>query len=194
MAERVYTTEGIVLKRALRGEANVAVSLFTKELGLIQAEARSARYERSKLRYGLSLLAHGTFSVVAGKAMFKVIGAERVSSYLPAATPVSARALAHMSALLLRLVPQGERQPTLFGRVQEGFQLMSSEEDQDVLESVECVLALRMLHALGYLPDTEELQEFIGARTVSREFAHALKNRRSEAVRVINASLLASGL
>jgi DNA repair protein RecO (recombination protein O) len=61
-APTVYTTEALVLRRVEFGEADLIVTLLTRELGRVSALARSAR--RSRRRFGGALEPFFTLTVV----------------------------------------------------------------------------------------------------------------------------------
>jgi recombinational DNA repair protein (RecF pathway) len=77
MSYHVYTTEGIILKRTPFGEANILLHIFTKDLGLIIASARSARLSVSKLRTALQEGSFVIISCVKGKGGGEALTARR---------------------------------------------------------------------------------------------------------------------
>lgn len=188
----IIATEGLVLQKRLVGEASSSVSLFTRELGLVRATARSARAGKSKLRYGLEPLAHTHFSLVRGLRQWRVVGVERPSFALRALSIASRKVQGRVSALLLRLCDE-EPQSELFETVKEGFLWLVRAESYTHLQSIECVLVLRILAHLGYLPRTPELLPFIEA-DFSLPLAAAAARARARLIRAINDSLSVSGL
>ncbi|HEY4493311.1 MAG TPA: recombination protein O N-terminal domain-containing protein [Candidatus Paceibacterota bacterium] len=76
MSERIYTTRALVLSERASGEASKVFTLFTRELGLVYAYARSVREVRSKLRYNLPLYSHTLVSLVPGREYWRLVGAE----------------------------------------------------------------------------------------------------------------------
>lgn len=64
-----YKAEGIVLRRADFGEANLLLHIFTKEFGKIEAVARSARKARGKLKGHLEPFLYCDFLIVHGRKM-----------------------------------------------------------------------------------------------------------------------------
>ncbi|MDE2213130.1 MAG: DNA repair protein RecO [Patescibacteria group bacterium] len=191
---RKITTEGIVLGKRGLGEATTLVQLHTRELGLIYASAKSARREQSKLRYGLEPFTCGRFSLVAGRHEWKVAGVDAISYPLMSAS-LSARIVAgRVCRLLVRLIQGEEVSQQLYEHVSHGFALLSSVSDSQGCESIECVLVLRILFSLGYLPKTAELAPFIADEDLSLELAARAAQRRSTLIRAINDSLSVSGL
>ena len=194
---KIVATEGLVLQKRASGEANTTVALFTRELGLIRASARSARVEKSKLRYGLETLTRGRFSLVRGRYEWKLTGAEGASRELFVGTARRA-SLARIAKLLLRLIHGEEPVPELYALVIDGLGHLARAENQKDADSIECVLVLRILASLGYLPATPELAPFIEGSLAdgffSLELSAEVARSRSLLIRTINESLLATGL
>ncbi len=190
----LFVTRGIVLSKRNIGEAHTLVTILTKELGLVRAKATSTRAEQSKLRYGLESLTSGRYTFVRGRYEWKVTGVESVSrEYVPHSASCRS-ALGRVSKLLLRLVRGEGESKELFETVSQGFALVAQTSDQEQVSATECVLVLRILMHLGYLPQTEVLQPFTeGAMHTSVE---TLRGRASHAflIRAINESLMQTGL
>ncbi|MEI7719635.1 MAG: recombination protein O N-terminal domain-containing protein [bacterium] len=217
---KIFVTEGLVLVKRGAGEANTTVALFTKELGLIRASARSARLAKSKLRYGLETLTQARFSLVRGRYEWKLVGVEgpeRALLVLPknsenaetegaeqgSFTHTQRRAsLARITKLLLRLIHGEESVPELYALVTDGLTHLARAESQKDAESIECVLVLRVLANLGYLPQTTELAPFMPNPSAgppvggffSLELADEVARSRPFLIRTINESLTATGL
>ncbi len=191
---KIIVTEGIVLQKRGVGEANTRGAFLTRDLGLVRASARSARVEHSKLRYGLEPLTLGRFSFVRGKHEWRLVGAERVSRTHLASPPERAGALGRIARLLLRLVQGEEPLPELYKTVAEGFEYLPRAESLADAEAIECVLVLRILSHLGYLPHTPEIAPFVETDFFSLELAASAARSRTLLVRAINHSLGATGL
>ena len=189
---KIHITEGVVLGKYLAGEASTASAIMTRELGLVRASARSARASQSKLKYGLEPLTHGTFSFVKGKSGWRLTSITDMRRLLP--RHVSARAAAgRITKLLLRLIHGEEIAPALFEAVANGLALLEGAEGKEEVDSVECVLVLRILFNLGYLPKTEFLAPFVEENLSLELAAHAARSR-SLLIKTINESLETTGL
>lgn len=175
------------------GEANTLVSILTYELGLVRAKATSARVEASKLRYGLETLSLGRYSMVRGKAEWKLTGVEQISHELTAGDHERRTRAGKITKLLLRLIHGEERVPALYKTVVEGLGAIARAATVTDAEAIETVLVLRVLAHLGYLPHTQALSQFIEGEYSLELAAHALQSR-SLLVRAINESLIATGL
>ena len=195
---RVFVTRGLVLRKRGVGESNTLVSILTEELGLVRASARSARKEVSKLRFGLESLTLARYSLVRGRHEWKLIGVESISHTLTQASSVRRGQIGRVSRLLLRLIhgeePVGEHYDTIV----EGLSFLSEVEDLLDAEAVECVLVLRIMDRLGYLPYSMELTPFLmppeSGGFISPEGIVQAKVLRLRIVRAINESLNATGL
>ncbi len=190
---KVFVTEGVVLGKRGVGEAHTLVWLLTHELGLVRAKATSARVEASKLRYGLESLSLGRYSMVRGKAEWKLTGVENVSHELTQGGHDRRTRSGKIAKLLLRLIHGEERVPALYKTVVEGLGAIARAASTTHAEAIETVLVLRVLAHLGYLPHTQALAQFIEGEYSIELSAEALKSR-SLLVRAINESLIATGL
>ena len=192
MTEHV-TSEGLVLRKQNFGEANILVSILTKDHGLLRASAKSARREISKLRYALEPLSLGRFTFVRGRYEWKLIGTEGIVREYSASLRGRA-ATGRIMRLISRLVQGEEKNEALFGDIAEALKLFSRAQGEEEIQSIECVAVLRLLFNLGYLPKTPELAPFIADKGLSLALAAKAAERRSQLIRAINESLLATGL
>src|SRR3989344_2736046 len=187
-----HITEGIVLGKRGVGEANTIAFILTRELGLVRAKAVSARREASKLRYGLEPLSRGRYTFVRGRAEWRLTGVDEVSRGVLRSTPAPRKRLGQVSRLLMRLVLGAEHTPELYKTVSEGF--MSLAHTEENADSVECVLVLRILAHLGYLPELPALAPFVEDNKFSPELALQASASRKLLIKLINNSLQATGL
>jgi DNA repair protein RecO len=190
---KIFVTEGVVLGKRGVGEAHTLVSILTHELGLVRVKATSARVEASKLRYGLETLTSGRYSMVRGKAEWKLTGVENISHELTQGESDRRTRSGKIAKLLLRLIHGEERVPALYKTVVEGLGAIARAATVADAEAVETVLVLRVLAHLGYLPHTQALSQFIEGEYSVELSAEVLKSR-SLLVRAINESLIATGL
>jgi DNA repair protein RecO len=191
---KIHNTEGLVLAKRMHGEANVRIALLTEGLGLISASARSSRFEHSKLRYGLEPLTRARFALVRGKAEWRLTGVEQISHDCIGLSSARRQASGRIARLLLRLVQGEEPLVELYRAVREGLLFLAAAANEQDAQAVECVLVLRVLAHLGYLPHTEELAPFIADTFFSIELAAEAAKSRTLLIRTINESLQSSGL
>src|ERR1700733_8051707 len=80
MSHRIYTTSGFVVESRPYGEAGKILSIFTRDLGMVNAAAQGIRLVRSKLRYHAQDFSLAKFSLVRGRDLWRVVGAENVEN------------------------------------------------------------------------------------------------------------------
>jgi DNA repair protein RecO (recombination protein O) len=80
---RNYQTEAIIIKKVKLGEADRILTLYTPNLGKIQAVAKGVRRPRSKLAGHLELLTHSQVSLARGRNIDTIIGSQTINSFLP---------------------------------------------------------------------------------------------------------------
>ncbi len=142
MSYAVYTTRGFILGSAPSGEASKTYSIYTEEFGLIAARAQGVRLLASKLRYNLEEYSLATLSLVRGREVWRVTGAEKEP--LPGS---GARMRARILNLARRLVQGEERNDILFSAL-----LCLKDE-----KASETAILAEILSGLGYL-DKETLK------------------------------------
>lgn len=193
MLKREVHTRGVVVGRRAAGEGSVRVTLYTEELGLVTAVATSGREERSKLRAHLVVGTRGTYSLVKGKADWRVTGVVGARSTYFECTSDEQRQSAERVRVLLKQFVHGEgADAELFAALWEFLSALPTLSTDDV-RVAEYVVVLRMLAALGYVAKGGTADEFLGAEYTAALLVSA-KEKRSDLVRLINDGIGASGL
>jgi len=171
MSYAVYTTRGFVLGSAPSGEASKRYSLYTEDFGLIHARAQAVRLLASKLRYNLEDFSFCTFSLVRGKEVWRITGAEKAGGPFP--RPLS---LLHARVLTLvkRLIHGEEANSELFAVLVDMFKTPPLAKDIHAFESL---VLVRTLSSLGYMDSDISSIEDVKARSgdVIREINKALQ-------------------
>ncbi len=161
MSHHLYHTPGFILGSSAFGEANCYFKIFTKELGFIKASAQGVRLEKSKLRYSLHNFSYCDLSLVRGKEFWRVTGAiKRGNLYeIFREDPETRAVFLRIFSLLERLLSGEEKNESLWCYIEEAVAFASAKKhSENLARNFEYILALRVLHALGYLgvsPDTE---------------------------------------
>ncbi|MBU6310794.1 recombination protein O N-terminal domain-containing protein [Patescibacteria group bacterium] len=191
MLQREVHTRGIVIARRAAGEGSVRVLLYTEELGLVRAQLTSGREERSQLRPYLLPGTVGIYSLVRGKAEWRVTGAYQCQITMYAAHMSAARESAQRVLELVRRFVHGEERndalfSALFGFLNE-LPVLSGED----IEPAEHLAAVRLLAALGYV-------EEVGLGTMlSDSYQKSLapaREHRTELIARIHRGFEASGI
>ncbi|HEY4504290.1 MAG TPA: recombination protein O N-terminal domain-containing protein [Candidatus Paceibacterota bacterium] len=133
MAERIITTEGLVVGQRDNGEAARTLDIFSRELGLVSVYAAGIRYEKSKLRYHTQLYDLSLFSLVPGREHWRLIGAVALSRSAPMLYVIT-----RVTALITRFLGPGEPHPELFDSI-------------FTIDSQDPYLSLEIMNRLGYV-------------------------------------------
>lgn len=183
----IYTTESFILRSVNFGEANKYFFIFTKDFGLLKASAQGVRHLKSKLRYSLEDFSFGQISLVRGREVWRITSAERK---LDLKEPKKLLILSQIFSLLLRLLHGEEKNCSLFASLKEGMTfLQKSKLTNETLANFECIMALRILSALGYLGKLGDFDQFITSPYFTSELLATMSILKSKAILEINKSL-----
>lgn len=164
------TTSAFVVGRRESGEAACVLSLFTRELGLVQATARGIRFHKSKLRYHVQDYAFARVTLTAGHEYWVLIGAVPISYPTPNPSLMimegqgrdTRKNLARAGVLLTRFLGEQDPHPEMF----DDLVRLTNQDDQNGEEQsdVDILLELAILDRLGYVshsPATREEARFL---------------------------------
>lgn len=188
------TTEAIVIGRAQAGEGSVRVFLYTKSAGLVRALATSAREERSKLRSHLQVGTYGTYNLVKGAHDWRVIGASDTQNtyFFECRNANGSFACARVLSVLRTLIHGEEPNDELFEALWNFLKTYPMLSEKEVVIA-EHVVMVRILYALGYVPDQTHIPSLKGS-DYTPQVMNELSAQKKELVKFINEALLASGL
>ena len=187
MSHTIYTTDGFILKSANFGEANKYFFIFTKDFGLIKATAQGIRHLKSKLRYSLEDFSLGQVSVVRGRELWRITSVEKKLGLKQKEKLIL---LSRIFSLLLRLLHGEERNDFLFDSLREGMIFLEKNElTEENLSNIECILALRILSALGYIGKLGDFDQFINSPYFTPELVTNMASLKTRAIMEINKSL-----
>ena len=160
MAYHLYNTEALVCGSRDSNTSDRAYILFTREAGMIWAQTKSVREERSKHRYALQDFSVIRVSLVYGKAGWRIVGTEPIINLYYDAKQRGVRILLRNIVRLLRRVIRGEEAtPELYDDLMDTLKGVPESVDAS---DMEIVLTLRILHALGYIAPQESYQNLLG--------------------------------
>jgi recombinational DNA repair protein (RecF pathway) len=138
MAIEKYTTEAIVIEHFDQGEHDRVYKLFTREFGLVMTHAKSVRKLESKLRAHVMPRTVGLVTLVQGKEVWRLVGAEEKG--LPG------NAITDVTQLIRRLIRGEGAHKALYSRIVE---YLATEGEFDRQKS-RLLLYYFMLVELGY--------------------------------------------
>lgn len=186
---RKQHTKGLVLGSLATGESSSLVSLFTKEMGLINARVQGSRKLASRLRSHHQKFSYGDFSLVHGKAGWKLVGAKAEENFFESFVGEKKKVVIAQSVFnLIKKLVDAETESALFDIVINFLNFLKTAEREE-LALAECLVILRILHNLGYMHHDPELAIPISSTEVTRSDLDLIAPRRTRIISLINESL-----
>lgn len=194
MSYHIYTTDGIVLKRTVFGEADVLLYILTEKLGLILASARSARLQSSKLAPSLQEYSLISVSCIKGKNGWKITNVSEKENFFFNSPKFIHLLIAKIVSLLLKMIQGEHPHPEIFQIILGGFDFLKSLSKNDIA-FFEIIIVLRILYELGYVVSSESTEDFLKEPTVWMSSLFIKVSKRKETlVGIINKALAESHL
>ena len=146
------THEALILKKSNYGEADLLVTLFSRELGKFRALAKNAKKSRKRFGGRLDFFNRLAIEVTLNKGRFNLIGDVTLKeSYREITESVDSFVAANRVLELLDfLTPEQEPEDKLFDLATDTLRLLSGKREP---HSVFLVFFLRALTLCGYRPD-----------------------------------------
>jgi DNA repair protein RecO (recombination protein O) len=151
---KVYKTTGIVLRQRRLGEADKIITLFTPNLGKLDAVAKGVRRPRSKLGGHVEPLTYTSFMLARGRELDIVTQAQTVETFpaLREELERTGRAL-YVAELVDRFTPERQEAYAVFKLLLETLRSLASAERLDIVLRF---FEMRLLGHLGYQPQLVE--------------------------------------
>lgn len=190
----IHTTSGFVISSKPYGEADRVLQIFTKELGLVVAVAQGIRLEKSKLRGHVPEYSLGVFSLVRGKDVWRIVGAENIHVFRDNVL------LARIADLLRRLLHGEETNCDLYDHIHSLFDFLSKSSNQDQtlsadsIVSLESLVVFRVLHSLGYISLDDSSARLITSKDIDFEMLGYVSGIKNSLNKHINKALKESHL
>ncbi len=197
MSRHIYHTKAFILSGTNSGEANRFLTIFTKEFGLLSAQATGARHLKSKLRFSLQDYCQSDVSLVRGKEIWRLINAGNPDSvWKNFETRREERLLiVRFFTLLRRLLHGEEPQIELYALLESSLDFLSLEMfSKDELRNFEYIMIMKILYHLGYFAPNNELDRFVQATHFNRILIDEMNTCHEKALFEINQSLRESHL
>ncbi len=195
MSHHIYHTNAIIIGSKPQGEANKILSIYTRELGLVNATVQGIRYEKSKLRFALQDFSLAQVDLVRGREVWRVTSAT-TQNLFPFIRKDSEALLifARLAKLIERLMPGETAHEKIFDDILQGLSLLDNEiVEKETIEAIELYLVLRIVYELGYVGDSEIINEHLGGNFDPNNASVLLSKKRS-IVLAINTALSESHL
>lgn len=175
----IYHTEGIILGSKNYGEAGKYFYIFTRDLGMVTASAQGVRKMSSKLRFILQDYAYVKVDLVSGRNILRVTSASKTNKLDQICkTPKTFKVFVNISRLLRRLLAGVEPNETLFVDVVNGLSILEKIEREEDLFNIEAVIVLRIINNLGYIGESEVIENFIKSPFEEGIIFEVAKNRK----------------
>ncbi len=157
---RTYQTEAIIIKKTKLKEADRIITLYTPQLGKIQAVAKGVRRPRSKLSGHLELITHSLVSLARGRNLDTVTGSQTINSFLPLKSDLWLTSCAlYVTELVNQFTADHIENEGLFRLLLETLKQLCQPGDQELTLRY---FELHLLNKVGYQP---QLQKCVACRT-----------------------------
>ncbi len=184
MAHEVHTTNAIVLASADVQDADKLFWIFTEDFGLIFASAKSVREETSKLRYALQDLTQTKVSLVKGRGMWRITGAEAPIEALN--LDIDSKVIfGKVSTLVRRVVPVDQKNTDIYTILVDVYTAL---HNGIAISRVEEIAVVRILFNLGYVSPSSNLETILQGNDFNIEYD------KKTLIDVINTGLVESQL
>lgn len=197
MSRHIYHTEAFILGGTNSGEANRFLTIFTKEFGLLSAQATGSRHLKSKLRFSLQDFSQSSVSLVRGKEIWRLINAGSIDNiWKNFETKREERMIiVRIFSLLKRLLHGEERQEEIYKIINSSLAFLSTQSlSKDELRSFEYIAVMKILYHLGYFAINEEFGRFIECPSFEHSVLNEMNVCHDKALFEINRSLRESHL
>ncbi len=145
------TTDGIVIKENDVGDYDRAVTVLTRDHGIIRAFSVGARRIKSKKNSSTSLLAYSRFTFSEKKDTYRIEEAEPIRVFFGLRDDIVKSSVAmYICELSLSLAPVDAEAVEFLRIVLNTLHFLEGDSDPHLLKSI---AELRMISAAGYQPD-----------------------------------------
>lgn len=191
----IYHTHGFIISSRASGEANKMLTIYTRELGLIHAMAQGIRLSKSKLRFTLQDFSYAKIDLVKGRDIWRVTSATNISSFpIARMNKDSVVFMSRMASLVDRLCRGEEGNDVVFDQLIQAFILLDDENfSSESRSALELHTVLSVVHALGYVGESEDIRDYLGGEFNHAKTSELLKEKKS-IISHINRALRESGL
>lgn len=191
----IYHTHGFIISSRASGEANKMLTIYTRELGLVHAMAQGIRLSKSKLRFTLQDFSYAKIDLVKGRDIWRVTSAANISSFPVARiNRDSIVFMSRMASLIDRLCRGEESNDVVFDSIIQAFTLLDDDSfSPDSRSALELHTVLSIVHALGYVGESDDITDYLGGEFNHDKTDKLLKEKKS-IISHINRALRESGL
>lgn len=160
MSYELYHTEGVIIGSRNVGEADKIFSVFTKDFGKINLQAKGVRLLKSKLRPHLNLFDWSNFSFISAREYWRLLDVKQKfiwENY----NPFEFKARAMMASLIERMVKGEEKDIEIWRLIRNSLLFINNKGISLCFKEFEAIFTIRFLFQLGYISSD---YEFLKAR------------------------------
>lgn len=150
-AERLYRTQGIILRRQDLGEADRILTLYTRDHGKIKVVGKGVRRPTSRKAGHVELFVQVDALIARGRSLDVLSQVEMVNAFLPIRDDLEKTTYAsHFVELLDAFTEEGDENRLLFDLLREGLGWLCATGD---LDRTARYYELHILELAGYRPE-----------------------------------------
>lgn len=193
MSHTIYNTEAFVISSRNSGEADRTFKLFTKDFGVISAKATGIRKVESRLRYFVQDFKYIDASIVKGKNYWRLVSARPIHD-LNSRKSLTTSSRIRSLQLVGKLAPEAEPISELFDELVAAYAFTSTTHPRsEDMESIEALIALKILHSLGYWGDKQDENNLVKS-PFNETAVESIKAVKKTIIKELNNSLRATQL
>lgn len=148
--QKLYRTEGVVIRRIDSGESDRTLTLYTPDRGKIRVLAKGVRRPGSRLAGHLELLAHATFLIARGRNLDIVTQAQTVHPFASLRQDLERIAWGcYLAELVGRLSPEQQENALAYQLLLEALAHLDQGRDPEMIARA---FEVHVLGAMGYRP------------------------------------------
>lgn len=147
-------TQGIILRHRNIGENDRILTIFTKDLGVIEASARGVKKLKSPLAGPTQVLCYSSFCLYQGKRGYTVDSAELICPFYELRLDAAKLSLAVYFCDLLYAVHPSQQQENSWSCLRLLLNTLALlEQDKKPRELLKAIYELRVMSLCGFMPD-----------------------------------------
>ena len=177
------------------GETGKYYSIFTRDLGMINASAQGVRKMSSKLRFVLQDFSYIKVDLVQGRDFWRITSASKTNELEDLIRNQNTYAIFYnIASLLKRLLTGVEPNKMLFSDLVHGLSVLEDIARQkhtnmeEELNNAEIIIVLRILNNLGYIGGSEKLSKLVKS-PFEKDLIFEVSSSRREILKHINQAL-----
>jgi DNA repair protein RecO (recombination protein O) len=150
---REYQVEAIIIRKTKLAEADRILSLYTPDLGKVDAVAKGVRRPKSKMAGHLELLTHSRIRLARGRNLDTIIGSQTIESYLAIKNDLWLTSCGlYVTELVNQFTPIRSADPDLFHLLLDTLERLSSSPNTELVMRY---FELGLLNKTGYKPQLQ---------------------------------------